>query len=345
MKFLRRTQFSFLACAALLGGCGGGAGGGDAVAGTAPTTGVQPPPAVAPLIGKVWHSFSDLGNPSGTFATDPNTGASTRIYDQKYGVPWSDGKQFINGEYVSQGSTGETRLTIRRVGDSSMLVDQLVDGDFSAITPSPSGGNRILAYWGTNASAQKSVVVWDFDARKLLFATPPSDTPDAVAWMPDGTVLRLQRSGSVSKVTLGGTQMLLTSVSWPESRIPLNAFVSPDGTQVLVQLVKLKASGSIDSSDLWMLDIQGSKLRRFTNNGLVPYAVWSPDGRFVAFAKDTGYSCSESTCMGSCTIWYADSTASNVQARETSGDAKQFPLQRPDGSKTTLSCPVMAWTR
>lgn len=103
--------------------------------------------------------------------------------------------------------------------------------------------------------------------------------------------------------------------------MPLNAFVSPDGKKALVQLVKLRASGSIESSDLWMMDLPGTSLRRFTDNGLIPYAVWSPDSRTVAFSKDTGYSCSESTCRGSCTIWCADAAAAGVRARDASGDA------------------------
>lgn len=345
MKFLRHTVFTLATCLAALAGCGGGGGGGsDAVSGTPPTPGGQVPGATT-LAGKVWHSFSDLGNPAGTFATDPNTGNSVRVQGQKYGVPWTDGTRYVSVDYTSNGTSGESRFTVRRTTDQSVLVDQSVAGDFNTITPSPTGANRILARWSENTYGRRSVIVWDFDSQKLLFATPASDAPDAIAWMPDGTLLRLQRSGSVSKLALGGAETPLGTASWPESRVPLNAFVSPDGTKALVQLVKLRASGSIESSDLWMMDLPGAGLRRFTDNGLIPYAVWSPDSRTVAFSKDTGYSCSESTCTGSCTIWYADATAANVQARDTSGDARQFPLLRPDGSKTTLSCPVMAWTQ
>lgn len=304
-------------------------------------------PAVAAqsLGGKVWHSFSDLGNPAGTFAMNPNTGESVRVQDHKHGIPWPDGTRVLSVDYTSGGSSGDTRFTVRRTADPSVLVDQTVDGDFSAVTPSPAGAGRILARWSQNTFGQRSVVVWDFEQQKLLFATPPSDMPDAIAWMPDGTLLRAQRSGAVSRITLGGAEAPLATVSWPESRVPLNTFVSPDGTQALVQLVKLRESGRVDSSDLWMMDLRSTRLRRYTNNGLVPYAVWSPDGRTVAFATDTGYSCSEATCYGSCTIWHAPSSASDLRARATSGDAREFPLKRPDGSTTTLRCPVMAWTR
>lgn len=297
------------------------------------------------LPGRLWHSFSDLGHPGGTFTTNPNTGHSVRLQGQKHGVPWADGTRFVSVDYSSNGTSGESRFIVRSTADQRVLLDQVVDGDFNLITPAPAGANRILASWGENSYGPRSVVVWDFDARQLLFATPPSDTPDAFGWLPDGALLRVQRSGALSRVALGGAQTPLGSVSWPEARVPLNVFVSPDGTQALIQLVLLRPSGSMEGSDLWMLDLRGNRLRRFTNNGLIPYAVWSPDGRTVAFAKDTGYACSEASCVGSCTLWQADASAAHVRAREASGDARPFPLRRPDGSTTTLSCPLMAWTR
>jgi dipeptidyl aminopeptidase/acylaminoacyl peptidase len=341
MTLFCRPVCALAACLAVLGGCGGA----DAVAGTTPPSGGRASPTASTLTGRIWHAFSDLGNPSGTFTTNPRTGDSVRVQPQKNGIPWADGDRFLSASSSSTGASAETEFVVRRTADQAVLVNQVVDGDFDNITPSPAGTGRILASWGEKTFGKRSVVVWDFDLRKLLFATPPSDLPDAFAWMPDGTLLRAQRSGAVSRIALGGSEISLGAVNWPEARLPLNAFVSPDGSLALIQLVKLRASGSIDSSDLWMMDLRSLALRRFTNNGLVPYAVWSPDGRTVAFAKDTGYSCSESTCMGSCTIWYADATASEVKARDTSGDAREFPLRRPDGSMTTLRCPVSAWTR
>jgi len=94
-----------------------------------------------------------------------------------------------------------------------------------------------------------------------------------------------------------------------------------------------------------MMNVDGSGLRRFTKNDLVAHAFWSPDGRHVAFVKDTGVSCSDFRCRGSCTLWHAEATASDVVAVKASGDAQRFPLRRPDGSMTTVGCSAITWTR
>ncbi|MDR7270947.1 hypothetical protein J2X20_003605 [Pelomonas saccharophila] len=343
MKNLSRLALVVLACTGLLSGCGGGGGGGA----TTPTT---PPPVDTPeppttLAGNIWHSFSDLGNPDGTFVLNPNTGVSTTVQAQKWGRPWPDGSRFVNNDYDSQGSSGESRLTVRKTDDKAVVFDQVVDGYVTGIAPSPQSGSQVLAYWGENTTASRSAVVWDFGTQKVLYATPPSRTPDAVGWMPDGSLLRAQPSGSLSKVVVGGAEQPVATVSWPESRLPQAVYVSPDGSKVLVQLAALRSTGSVSGVDLWMMDANGSNLKRFTNNGVIADAYWSPDSKFVAFTKDTGVVCTDTTCQGECSVWYAPATATDVVGVEGGTVARKFPAKRPDGSATDLRCPVLAWTR
>lgn len=301
--------------------------------------------AQAALPGTVWHSFSDLGNPQGTFALNPNSGAAIMVDGEKWRSPWPDGSRFIQRDHSSQGGD-ETRLTVRRTSDRSVLVDQVVDGYLASdVRASPLAAHQILASWGQSFFAPRGSIVYDFNTRKLLYATPPSKTPDALDWMPDGSLLRVQPSGEVSRVMPGRGEQRIAVLRWPEARVPEAVHVSPDGSKVLVQLAAMRDTGSVAGVDLWMMNADGSNLRRFTKNDLIANAFWSPDGRYVAFAKDTGVSCSASTCRGSCTVWYAEATASNVVAVPPSGDARQFPLKRPDGSMTTVGCPMTAWTR
>lgn len=344
MKNFSRLALTVLACLGALSGCGGGGGGGDEATPTTPPVVPTPDPPTT-LTGNIWHSFSDLGNPAGTFVMNPNTGVSTAVQSEKWGVPSPDGSRFISNDYTSQGSSGETRLTVRKTDDKSLVVDQVVDGYIARLAPSPLATNQVLAYWGETTAAPRAAVVWDFSAQKVLFATPLSKTPDAVAWMPDGTLLRVQPSGGVSKVTPGGSEQQVATVSWPESRLPQAVYVSPDGSKALVQLAALRSTGTVSGVDLWMMDANGANLKRFTNNGLIAEAYWSPDSKFVAFTKDTGVTCTDATCQGSCTVWYAPASATDVVAVDASGDAKKFPAKRPDGSMTDLRCPVMAWTR
>lgn len=302
--------------------------------------------AAGTLAGTLWHSYSD-SNPEGTFATNPNNGQSRRISSEPWGTPWPDGSRYLTRDYSSQGSGGDaTRLVVRRISDQAVLTDQVVDGYVGdVVRPSPRGGNQILVMWGETILEPRGPVVYDLDSRRLVYVTRPSKTPDALSWMPDGSLLRVQPSGQVSRVVPGGAEQPVAAVRWPEGRIPDALQVSPDGRQALVRLAALRDTGSVSGADLWLMNVDGSGLRRFTKNDLIAQAFWSPDGRHVAFVKNTGVSCSDATCRGSCTVWVAEATASNVVAVQASGDAQRVPLRRPNGTATTVGCPAIAWTR
>lgn len=303
-------------------------------------------PDLPPLLtGNIWHSFKDLDNPDGTFMMNPNTGVAISVQSRKWGIPWHDGSRFIDAEYNAADAPDDTtRVLVYKTSDKTLLMSQLLEGYLGHIVPSPLGNEQILAHWGETIFTPRAVIVWDMGTQKLLFSIAPSDMPDAVAWMPDGSLYRAQASGAISKITIGGGEQQIAKVSWPESRVPQAAYVSPDGTRALVQLAQLNDTGSVAWVDLWMMNIDGSEMRRYTNNGLIADAFWSPDGHYVAFVKDTGVSCTSFTCAGSCRVWYAPSTASDVIAVKESNDAFEFPLKRPNGSMTSMWCPVMAWT-
>lgn len=303
--------------------------------------------AAGPMPGMLWHSYRDLDNPQGTFATHPGTGQTRRVAPEKSGAPWPDGSLYLLRDYSSQGSSGdETHLIVRRSSDQATLFDQVVDGYIGEhARPSPLGRPQILVDWGETIFADRGPVVYDLQARRLLYVTRPSKTPDALSWMPDGSLLRVQPSGEISRIVLGGAEQRVATVRWPEARLPQALHVSPDGKRALVQLAALRDTGSISGVDLWMMNVDGSELRRFTKNDLVAHAFWSPDGRQVAFVKDTGVSCSDFSCRGSCTLWVAEASASHVVAVTQSNDARRVPLRRPDGSMTTVNCPAIAWTR
>lgn len=299
----------------------------------------------AALVGHIWHSFSDLDTPEGTFFMDPNTGITTTVLDEQWGVPWLDGSRFIRTDYNPEsGDQDTTRLVVRRTSDKTVLMDLVSDGYVGHAVPSPLGNNQIKAYWGETIFAPRAVVVWDLATQKILYATEQSDLAPSVSWMPDGSLLRVRSSGAISKIVIGGEEQLLATVTWPGGRVPQDVYVSPDGTKALVQLAELRDTGSVNSVDLWIMNIDGSDMKRYTDNGIISDAFWSPDSRTIAFVKDTGTACTDFTCIGSCTVWYAPATATNVVAVEASNDAKHFPSIRPDGSQTTMRCPMMGWT-
>jgi hypothetical protein len=337
-----------LGCLFLLNGCGGGGGGGgsDNIPTTPTTPPVTPPPSAA-LTGSLWSSDSNISDTQGTFVSDLITGTTTKVNSDTEAMPSADGARLLRRAYTSDGSVGDaTQITVVRTTDGQLLTDLTVDGYVGTLSPSPQAANLVLTRWAPSINDPRNVIVYDIDQRKVLFATPASGRPDAVSWMPDGSLLRVKPSGEITKVVLGAAEQAVRTLTWPEARVPQAVYVSPDGSKALVQLAALRETGSVSGVDLWMMNIDGSNLTRFTKNDLIAKAFWSPDSKLVAFIKDTGVSCTDATCQGSCNVWYAEATASDVVAVAASGDAKKFSVKRTtNGSVTTLSCPVMAWTR
>jgi len=345
MNHYGRLAGILLASLFLLTGCGGGGGGGSDPAPTNPTNPTTPPPTAA-LAGSIWHSDSDISDTQGTFVSDLITGNPVKVDAQRWSVPSPDGSRVLHRAYTSQGSVGdETHVIVRRVSDGQVLTDLTVDGYVGDLSPSPKNADQVMTPWAESINDPRSNIVYDIAQQKLLFATPVSSRPDAISWLPDGAVLRVKASGEISKLVLGGAEQTLGTVVWPEARVVQAVYASPDGSKALVQLAALRETGSVSGVDLWMMNLDGGSLRRFTKNDLISNAFWSPDGKYVAFSKDTGVVCTDSTCQGSCTVWYADASASDVVAVAGSNDAQRFSVKRSNGSTKNLSCPVMAWTR
>ncbi|GGY76863.1 hypothetical protein GCM10011613_21720 [Cellvibrio zantedeschiae] len=298
------------------------------------------------LPGRIWHSWLDLNNPEGTYVLNLNSGVSARVDAKDWGAPWPDGARFVYRNYTSDGSVGdETNIVVKQASDGKILSEQTIEGYLGEPVPSPIGENKILAAWGATILEPRGMIVYDLNLHKPIFATQPGKMSDAVSWMPDGTLLRAKYSGEITRITLGGNEQPIGKISWPESRFPQAIYVSPDGKKVLVQLAAFRETGTISGVDLWMMNLDGSNLKRFTKNDLIARAYWSPDSKYVAFIKDTGTVCTEATCRGSCTVWYAEATAANVVAVAASEDAKRFTVTRPNGDVRNLGCPVVAWSR
>ena len=183
-------------------------------------------------------------------------------------------------------------------------------------------------------------MVYDFAAGKLLYATAGADAGDSFAWLPDGRLLRVHAGGAISAMALDGRETPLGAVQWPQGWELGAVFASPDGQQLAV---RLDGKASKDH-DLWVMRTDGQGFGRFTTTQMTTYAVWSPDGRYLAFNKDTGASCSDASCYGSCKVWYAPATARNVAAVDASRDAWQFTVRDTRGGSTQLGCQLLAWT-
>lgn len=325
--------------AAMVVACGGGAGhaGIDAVAGP-----VVSPAASAPTpVGNLWYASSAFGL-RGTARVHPVTGEAKAIWQEGEAVPWPDGRQYLTKSYDALKDV--TQVSVRSVGQGQVVLERVVDGHLAEVRPAPGIASQVLLRWGESAVSARTVLVYDLSLQKVLFSQREGDAVESYDWLPDATLIRVAASGELTRLVPGldGAQTL-GRVLWPEGRQPAQVRVSPDGAHLLV---RLKAPGTPGWSDYWLVKTDGTEMQRLTDNGAISKAWWSPDGRHLAFEKDTGLGCTAGGgfCFGSCElriVSWQDLKARGPRAMDwTQGALK---VQTPEG-RLPMGCGVLAWT-
>ncbi|HWA56674.1 MAG TPA: protein kinase [Gemmatimonadales bacterium] len=135
-------------------------------------------------------------------------------------------------------------------------------------------------------------LVAPFDLDKLTVTGPGIPLLDSVSAFGTGT-LAVSASGSLAylrsagmeaqtqvvRVTRGGASTWLDSI-WPGSVVSLG--LALDGRRVAVSL-----AGDNGSSDVWVRPVDHGAPTRLSFGGRDRRPAWSPDGRMVAFVRDT----------------------------------------------------------
>jgi hypothetical protein len=337
--------FSFVRrCAPVLGAamlglmltaCGGGGGGGDDDGGNPP-----PPPPVG-LEGRLWHTNYALDFLDGTQIASAEGDMPQAVTNDLPAWPWADGSQYATADWDT--SDDETTVTLSATGSNAVLHRIVFEGYLRGIKPSPVSKDVILATWGEDSVSPAVYVFYNMATRTVLDVFDVDEA--SLNWLPDGRYIRITDNGAISTGTVGGSRQAAGSFAVPGGGWAVNnVWVNPQGTQMVLQLwIKLN-TGTIDRSDLWVANLDGSAAGRLTNTGLTSYGKWSPDGAHVAFDVDTGLTCGGGGCAGSCGLWYAESTARAVLALPSSGDAEKFTVKNSRGEERSLGCELLAWT-
>lgn len=293
------------------------------------------------VTGRLWHSDSSIaGFKSGTYLSAINGGAPLFVTDYRFSAVDRTGDRFVRDDYDASSGAENTTIQIISTQSGAALANFKVDGYATELKLSPTNSNWLLGTWATDFIATRHTIVYDMAADRLLFVTPDADAGDAFDWLPDGRLVRVRTNGTVSTMSVGGQETGTGTAAWPQGWTLAGIVASPDGKSLAV---RMNATTSRDR-DLWVMAVDGWNLQRFTVTNITSYTVWSPDSKYLAFNKDTGFACSDSACQGSCRIWYAPSTARGIAALDASNDASTFDIKTSSGGATRLGCQLLAWT-
>jgi serine/threonine-protein kinase len=217
----------------------------------------------------LWRVPAAGGEPSPVTALDSTRGDVGHIHP--HFLP--DGRSFV--------------FTIVRDGTSTPLAAGTLDGRIDELgqagqRPHYVPGSGHLLY----STAGGELIVARFDPARLRITGPPALVTDGIhVATSDFAMWSVSRNGTIA-VDRGSARSRLVRVDRDGTVQPLSAEihdfrlprVSPDGERIAVQVARTGEDG------IWLLDRGTGALARFTPRGSFTDAIWTPDGRRLAFA-------------------------------------------------------------
>ncbi|MDX1636729.1 MAG: hypothetical protein R3281_02085, partial [Balneolaceae bacterium] len=181
---------------------------------------------------------------------------------------------------------------------------QLTDGEFSATSPAWSPNGKRIAFASTRQAPVGSTTLWVMEANggnlqplvrhpqtgRAMFGNHPP-------WSPDGTkivfdyCINCERGGGNKEIFLAdlqaGTLDTLTRHS-ASDRLPT---WSPDGKRVafISDRDYVNADTMKWRKDLYIVNPDGTSLKRLTDNGFIGLVSWHPQNDKIAFAANGLY--------------------------------------------------------
>jgi len=224
-----------------------------------------------------------------------------------YGIRWSqDGRRLVALQYADGGTDGDLYLYDFSTGlgrTVTMAGTEEYDPDISP------DGNRV-AFFSSDGYTSGTLWVMGFDGSGMTDITPSDTWISEISWLHDGRLLFQGDSSADSEIQImnpDGTG--LVSVSNNPGSGDYVCYPSPDHRRVVF------ASERAAAFHAYVANMDGSGLHQVTNfedTSWMPYYVWSPDGKWLAFRK-------VDTMDGTYDIWRVDvETGASVQLTDDS---------------------------
>lgn len=297
--------------------------------------------AGAPPTGLLWHNSYIVDHHSGVQVSALGGGKPVDLTNSKEMdvAAWPDGRQFI----VTKPDIYRriTSFVVMTPGGKAVVSGD-VDGYMRGVVPSPTDRRLVKVEQGERPLATSEELVLDLQTLRPRYRIAADDW---FAWMPDGRFMLISiKTGRMRIASVdGGPETVVGQLTPPADR-QMGAFaVSPTGRELIMKMPRRNAAPR--EADLWIANIDGSRLQRLTEAKAIGSALWSPDGRFVAYTVDTGHFCSTAGyCVGSCDQWYTPATLRGVRGFKGEPGSEAFHVNNRAGQRTELGCEVLAWT-
>lgn len=295
----------------------------------------------APPTGLLWHNSYILDHHSGVQVSALAGGKPVDLTHSKEMdvAAWPDGRQFI----VTKPDIYRriTSFVVMTPGGATVASGD-VDGYMRGVSPSPTDRRLVKVQQGERPLATFEELVLDLQTLRPRYRIADDDW---FAWMPDGRFMLISiKTGRMRIASLdGGPETVVGQLTPPADR-QMGAFaVSPTGRELIMKMPRRNAVPR--EADLWIANIDGSRLERLTEAKAIGSALWSPDGRYVAYTVDTGHFCSTAGfCAGGCDQWYTSATLRGVRGFRGEPGSEAFQVNNRQGRRQELGCEVLAWT-
>ncbi|MGM9482113.1 hypothetical protein ACS5PN_13075 [Roseateles sp. NT4] len=295
--------------------------------------------------GMLWHDSYTLDYHRGVQASPLDGRPSVAITNNKDMdiAVWPDGRQVAATRYDARDRT--TTFVVMNPATGKAVYSGTLDGHVSDLSPSPTDRRLAKARLSETSLTAFEEHVLDLATLKSRYRIADDDH---FSWMPDGRFMLISiKTGRMRIASLdGGPETLVGRLDIPPERRMGEFAISPTGREFIMKLPLRNAVPK--EADLWIGSIDGSRFEQLTQARAIGSALWSPDGRYVAYTVDTGHFCGIGAgggyCVGSCDQWYTPVGLRKVRGFKGTPGAEAFQVSNRSGQPHELNCHVLAWT-